>query len=61
MAVKTVITGTGSYIPTVTKTNSEFSEQAFFSEHSECMQLAPGVIIDKFQIITGITQRRYVM
>ena len=60
MAVKTVITGTGSYIPTVTKTNSEFSEQAFFSEHSECMQLAPGVIIDKFQKITGITQRRYV-
>lgn len=60
MPSRTVITGTGSYIPTVTKTNSDFSKQVFFSEHSESMKIEPRLIIEKFEKITGIAERRYV-
>lgn len=60
MATRTFITGTGSYIPTVTKENIEFHTQSFFSEQSESLETAPAVIIEKFKKITGIEQRRYV-
>ena len=60
MTGKTFITGTGSYIPTVIKTNKEFASQSFFSEEMKRMQYDADVIIEKFEKITGIAQRRYV-
>lgn len=60
MLSRTVITGTGSYIPTEVKTNAHFVDQNFFSERSEALKIESRLIIDKFEKITGITERRYV-
>lgn len=57
---KTVITGTGSYIPTEIKKNASFETQSFYTENGERLTTEPKVIIDKFQKITGIAERRYV-
>ena len=57
---RTVITGTGSYIPTTTKKNSEFVSQSFYTEEKTEIKVEPQLIVDKFQKITGIAERRYV-
>lgn len=57
---RTVITGTGSYIPPVIKKNSDFLKQPFYSEAMERMKIEPSVIVEKFRKITGIEERRYV-
>jgi 3-oxoacyl-[acyl-carrier-protein] synthase III len=58
--LNTVITGTGSYIPTVRISNSEFTRQTFF-EKDKSMIDAPGeVVVEKFRDITGIAERRWV-
>lgn len=57
---RTVITGTGSYIPPHIKTNSEFVGQDFYSEDHEHIVTPPNEIIEKFRDITGIEERRYV-
>jgi 3-oxoacyl-[acyl-carrier-protein] synthase-3 len=57
---RSVITGTGSYIPEVIKKNSDFANQGFFSEDHTAITIEPHIIIDKFQKITGIAERRYV-
>lgn len=57
---RAVITGTGSYIPTVTKKNSEFANQKFYTEDRVAIKIEPDLLIDKFQKITGIGQRRYI-
>lgn len=56
---KTVITGTGSYIPPNIKTNREFALQDFYSEDNERIVAPPNEIIVKFKDITGIEERRY--
>lgn len=56
---KSVITGTGSYIPTVRKVNSDFINQEFYAEDDTRIQPTPKVI-EKFEKITGIAERRYV-
>ena len=56
---RTVITGTGSYIPQNIKTNKDFIEQDFYGEDHERIILPPAEIIDKFRDITGIEERRY--
>ena len=56
---RTVITGTGSYIPTVTKKNSDFVNQTFYTEDQVSIKIKPDLLIDKFQKITGIDERRY--
>ena len=56
---RTVITGTGSYIPTVIKKNSEFIKQAFYAEDNTLIPQTQR-IIEKFEKITGIAERRYV-
>jgi 3-oxoacyl-[acyl-carrier-protein] synthase-3 len=55
-----VITGTGSYIPEIIRKNSDFANQKFFSEDNSEITIEPHIIIDKFQKITGIAERRYV-
>lgn len=58
--MNSVITGTGSYIPTITKTNKNFNEERFFNEKNEPFSNSNAVIIEKFKEITGIEERRYV-
>lgn len=54
-----VITGTGSYLPSGIKTNDDFLLQQFFSEDHSPIKNSGQVIISKFQAITGIRERRY--
>jgi 3-oxoacyl-[acyl-carrier-protein] synthase-3 len=60
MSIKTVITGTGCYIPEVIKTNKDFIKQDFYSDNAKSITTASQEIVDKFQEITGIEERRYV-
>ena len=60
MNVKTVITGTGSYIPETIKTNQDFNKQDFYSDHAQLIATPSQEIVDKFQDITGIEERRYI-
>ena len=46
---RSVITGTGSYIPEIIKKNSDFANQKFFSEDNSEITIEPHIIIDKFQ------------
>ena len=58
--MNSVITGTGSYIPSVIKTNTDFNQERFFSAKNEPFEAENDVIIRKFKAITGIEERRYV-
>ncbi len=57
--MNSVITGTGSYIPTIIKTNADFNEERFFDSKNEPFETSNDVIIEKFKAITGIGERRY--
>jgi 3-oxoacyl-[acyl-carrier-protein] synthase-3 len=59
MSVKTVITGTGSYIPEVIKTNRDFTVHNFYGENNQRIESDPLEVVDKFREITGIEERRY--
>jgi len=59
MNVKTVITGTGCYIPPTIKTNRNFSEQDFYSEDNQRISVPNEEVVKKFSEITGIEERRY--
>ncbi|MBI1341306.1 MAG: ketoacyl-ACP synthase III [Terrimonas sp.] len=56
---RTIITGTGSYIPPVIHSNKEFSRQQFYAENKEPLTVPPETIVEKFRQITGIEERRY--
>jgi len=58
--MNSIITGTGSYIPTVIKTNKDFVEERFYNDKNEPFEASNEVIIEKFKAITGIEERRYV-
>lgn len=58
--MNSVITGTGSYIPTVIKTNKDFIKERFYNDKNEPFEASNEVIIEKFKAITGIEERRYV-
>nr|WP_299385666.1 ketoacyl-ACP synthase III [Allomuricauda sp.] len=53
------ITGTGSYIPSVITKNEDFLEHHFLDTNGSNFEYDNHVIIEKFQAITGITERRY--
>jgi len=57
--LNTVITGTGSVIPDVTVSNTDFMEHRFFSADKMEIDSPISQIIDKFKDITGIKYRRY--
>lgn len=57
--LKTVITGTGSYIPSEVKTNRDFGAHDFYGEDEQKIALPPQEVAKKFQQITGIEERRY--
>lgn len=56
---RTVITGTGCYIPPVVQSNKDFAQHNFYNENQESLGKPPGEIIEKFREITGIEERRY--
>ena len=59
MAINSVITGTGSYIPTVVKRNSDFLTNQFLNDDGTPFGYENDVVIEKFKSITGIEERRY--
>jgi len=59
MTIDSVITGTGSYIPKLVKKNSDFLSDTFLNEDGTPFEYDNSIIIEKFQAITGISERRY--
>jgi len=58
--VQNIITGTGSYIPTLIKKNEDFLSSEFYTNEQRQLPNSNEVIIKKFKNITGIEERRYV-
>jgi 3-oxoacyl-[acyl-carrier-protein] synthase-3 len=56
---RTVIIGSGSYIPEEIKTNRDFTVHDFYGEDHKRIESSPDIIVQKFQEITGIEERRY--
>ena len=54
------ITGSGSYIPKLTKVNDDFLDSQFFDKNGSSFENSNSEIIDKFVSITGIKERKYV-
>lgn len=54
-----VITGTGSYIPSIKVSNKEFARHIFFNKDESAIETLVGEVIAKFKDITGIEERRY--
>ncbi len=55
-----VIKGSGKYIPTIVKKNSDFLNSEFYEVNGEKLEKDNAEIIEKFYQITGIKERRYV-
>lgn len=60
VSLRTVITATGSYLPTRTVRNADFGKSEFFDAAGRRYERSTPEIIDKFEQITGIGERRYV-
>lgn len=58
--VYTVISSTGSYIPTRKVHNKDFLKNEFFDSYDNRINKDNEEIIEKFEKITGISERRYV-
>lgn len=56
---RSVISGSGSYIPTHIQNNLDFSQQAFYM-NGQVLTSSSAEIVAKFRQITGIEERRYV-
>ena len=57
--MKSVITGTGSFIPAVIVNNSDFTLHDFYDDRQQRITGASGEIVRKFEKVTGIYSRRY--
>lgn len=57
---RSVILGTGSYIPEHVQHNDDFGHHRFFNENQELINHPTEVVTRKFQEITGIQERRYI-
>ena len=53
------ITGTGSYIPSLIKKNSDFRGHSFYTIEGNVIDTPTDIIVEKFKGITGISERRY--
>lgn len=54
------ITGSGSYIPTETVSNKDFSQHVFLNDDGTPFPHPNDIVAEKFLEITGIQERRYV-
>jgi 3-oxoacyl-[acyl-carrier-protein] synthase-3 len=57
--MRTVILGTGSFIPANVKSNRDFTIHDFYDEHQQRIPNAATEIVRKFEQVTGIYERRY--
>lgn len=57
--LRSVITGTGSYIPPHKQSNADFAQHIFYTEDRQPLNTPPGEVVEKFKQITGIEERRY--
>jgi 3-oxoacyl-[acyl-carrier-protein] synthase III len=57
--IRSVITGTGSYIPENRITNEDFLNHFFYDRNGNSFEKENSEIIEKFGEITGIRERRY--
>ena len=55
-----LIKGSGKYIPTIVKKNSDFMNAEFYDINGKKLDKDNAEIIEKFHQITGIKERRYV-
>jgi 3-oxoacyl-[acyl-carrier-protein] synthase-3 len=56
---RSVITGTGAYIPPVIQPNASFASHIFYNEDDQPINTPPEEVVEKFRQITGIAERRY--
>ena len=56
--MRTIITGTGHFIPEHTRSNRDFAWHDFYNERQQRIE-GTNRIIEKFEQITGISARRY--
>jgi 3-oxoacyl-[acyl-carrier-protein] synthase-3 len=54
-----VISGTGCYIPSIVKKNSDFVSGKFYTENNLPINTPMTDVVEKFRLITGIQERRY--
>jgi 3-oxoacyl-[acyl-carrier-protein] synthase III len=59
LVIRTVITGTGSIIPPLIKSNRDFTGHDFYTEDNQRITQSPDLVVEKFRQITGIEERRY--
>lgn len=57
--LRSVITGTGSYIPPFIQSNRDFASHVFYSDNQQPLNTPPEEVVEKFKQITGIEERRY--
>jgi len=58
--IYSVITGTGSYIPTINKKNDDFLQNTFFESNGTKIEKSNEEIVSKFKEITTIAERKYI-
>lgn len=56
---RSIITGSGCYIPPVIQTNADFANHLFYTENQTPLKVNPSEVVEKFKQITGIEERRY--
>lgn len=56
---RSVITGSGCYIPPFIQSNDDFAAHVFYAENGEQLNTEPSEVVEKFKKITGIEERRY--
>ncbi|MFT3932202.1 MAG: ketoacyl-ACP synthase III [Chitinophagaceae bacterium] len=54
-----VITGTGSCIPSEIQTNADFFNHAFYTDNGHRLDIPSPEVVEKFRKLTGISSRRY--
>src|SRR5690606_28275336 len=59
LSLSAKIIGIGSYVPDIIAKNEKFNEWQFLNEDGSDIPSSNDVIIEKFQAITGIHERRY--
>ena len=57
--VRSVITGSGCYIPPFVQTNQDFAQHEFYTDEGLPLPVDPVEVVSKFKKITGIEERRY--
>lgn len=58
--INTIITASGSYLPSRSVKNSDFESSEFYETTGSKIERSMNEIIEKFRQITGINERRYV-